>query len=65
VKYLVDVRYAADGIVNFAKEHNVDLVVMGIRDSGRAAPKIASHMPWAIAYEVVCNATCPVLTVRA
>jgi len=24
----------------------------------------SAHLPWAIAYEVVCRATCPVLTVR-
>ena len=36
---------------------------MGVhRTSSSKAPP---HSPWAIAYEVVCNAHCPVLTVRA
>jgi nucleotide-binding universal stress UspA family protein len=65
VKYVVETHYPAEGIVNLAKAHNVDLIVMGIRDSGRNSARLAAHMPWAIAYEVVCNAGCPVLTVRA
>ena len=64
VNYMVAVHYPAEGIVNIAKEHNVDLIVMGVRESGRNAAYVAAHMPWAVAYEVVCNAECPVLTVR-
>ena len=65
VEYLVEVHYVAEGIINVAKEHEVDLIVMGIRQSGMGAPRFAAHMPWAVAYEVVCGAECPVLTVRA
>jgi len=64
VKYIVDVHYPAEGIINIAKEHKVDLIVMGVRESGRNATYVAAHMPWAVAYEVVCNAGCPVLTVK-
>jgi nucleotide-binding universal stress UspA family protein len=65
VKYLVETNFPAEGIVNLAKAYKADLIVMGIRDSGRHSPRVAAHMPWAIAYEVVCRAECPVLTVRA
>ena len=64
VNYMVAVHYPAEGIINLAKEHHVDLIVMGVRESGRNAAYVAAHMPWAVAYEVVCNAECPVLTVR-
>jgi nucleotide-binding universal stress UspA family protein len=64
VNYMVDVHYPAEGIVSIAKQYNVDLIVMGVRESGRSAAHVAAHMPWAVAYEVVCNAECPVLTVR-
>ena len=65
VKYLVETHFPAEGIVNVAKAYKADLIVMGIRDSGRHSTRVAAHMPWAIAYEVVCEAECPVLTVRA
>jgi len=55
--------FPTEGILKVAKERDVDLIVMGVhRASSSKAPQ---HSPWAIAYEVVCNAHCPVLTVRA
>ena len=65
VKYQVDLHFADEGIIQAAREHNVDLIVMGIRESGTKAPRLAAHMPWATAYEVVCSVACPVLTIRA
>lgn len=64
VKYVVETHYPAEGIVGYAKSMKADLIVMGVRRSGRNSPRMAAHMPWAIAYEVVCQAECPVLTVR-
>jgi len=64
VKYVVETHYPSEGIVSIAKEMKVDLIVMGIRESGLGSPAIAAHMPWATAYEVVCKAECPALTVR-
>jgi nucleotide-binding universal stress UspA family protein len=53
---------AADGILRVAEEDNIDLIVMGAR---RPAVSLASaHLPWATAHKVVCQAHCPVLTVR-
>jgi nucleotide-binding universal stress UspA family protein len=52
----------AEGILAFAKERNVNLIVMGVRKSGDSA--VPEHLPWPIASQVVARAQCPVLTVR-
>lgn len=53
---------AAEAILEFAGDHGVDLIVMGIR---RLDPVLAAHIPEPeTAYEVVRRASCPVLTVR-
>lgn len=64
VDHVVEVHLAPEGIINFAKQHEVDLIVMGVRESGTNAPRLSAHMPWATAYDVVCHAACPVLTIR-
>jgi nucleotide-binding universal stress UspA family protein len=58
---VVRFEFPAEGILSLAESQQADLIVMGVH---KAAPVAASHLPWAIAYEVVCHATCPVLTVR-
>ena len=53
---------AAEGILKFASDRGVDLIVMSVR---RLDPVIAAHLPETdTAYEVVRTAHCPVLTVR-
>jgi nucleotide-binding universal stress UspA family protein len=62
-EFVVGHELPPEGILQVAEEREVDLIVMGVhRASSSKAPP---HSPWAIAYEVVCNAHCPVLTVRA
>jgi nucleotide-binding universal stress UspA family protein len=58
---LVSFEFPAEGILHTAAAENADLIVMGVH---KRAPRASSHLPWAIAYEVVCHAKCPVLTVR-
>jgi nucleotide-binding universal stress UspA family protein len=58
---LVSFEFPAEGILHTAAVENADLIVMGVH---KAAPLASAHLPWAIAYEVVCHAKCPVLTVR-
>jgi nucleotide-binding universal stress UspA family protein len=58
----VSFEFPAEGILSLAGERGADLIVMGVHSKAAAA---VSHLPWAIAYEVVCHALCPVLTVRA
>jgi len=41
---------------------SVDLIILGLHRASLAGT--ISHMPWATAYEIVCGAECPVLTVR-
>lgn len=64
VEHLVEFHFVSEGIINVAKERDVDMIVMGVRESRMYAPRLAAHVPWAIAHEVVCRAECPVLTVR-
>jgi len=65
VEHLVEFHFAPEGITEVATERDVDMIVMGVRESGMNAPRLAARTPWAIAHEVVCRAKCPVLTVRA
>jgi nucleotide-binding universal stress UspA family protein len=58
---VVSFEFPAEGILHVAEEQSADLVVMGVH---KRAPLASSHLPWAIAYEVICHAHCPVLTVR-
>jgi nucleotide-binding universal stress UspA family protein len=52
----------SETIVEVAARLKVDLIIMGLHRSGHI--ETASHMPRTTAYEVVCRAGCPVLTVR-
>lgn len=61
-EYVVRFEFPSDGILKIAEQREADLIVMGVHKSN--APRALAHMPWAIAYEVVCHARCPVLTVR-
>lgn len=58
---VVRFEFPAEGILRAAEAVSADLIVMGVH---KRAPRASSHLPWAIAYEVVCHAHCPVLTVR-
>ena len=52
---------APEEIMNMARARNVDLIVMGARASGGG---LGTHNPFATTYRVVCEASCPVLTVK-
>jgi len=49
-----------DGVLEVAMARKYDLIVLGIRGDGA----LASHLPANKAYKIVCQAPCPVLTVR-
>jgi nucleotide-binding universal stress UspA family protein len=49
-------------ILEAAAASQADLIVMGVNRT--ASVRVSAHLPWATAQEVVCHATCPVLTVR-
>jgi nucleotide-binding universal stress UspA family protein len=52
----------SEKILQAAAKLKVDLIIMGSRRFTHA--NAASHRPWATAYEVVCGAGCPVVTIR-
>ena len=56
-------RPPSEDILDTAQEMRADLIFMGLHRSSHAGA--ASHTPWTTAYEVVCGAGCPVLTVRS
>ncbi|HZQ23802.1 MAG TPA: universal stress protein [Terriglobales bacterium] len=62
-EFVVNFQFPAEGILEAVEHYNGDLLVMGVHK--REAPRLAAHMLWTTAYDVVCNAPCPVLTVRA
>ncbi len=51
----------AESIVRTARQYNASLIVMGVNPKSAFA---AIHFPWATAHRVICDAHCPVLTVR-
>ncbi len=53
----------SESILEAAKEIRADLIIMGLRHSAHTS--LISHLGWATAYDVVCHATSPVLTVNA
>jgi len=53
----------SEKILTTAESLTVDAIIMGLHKSTHIGT--ASHMPGATAYEVVCRAGCPVLTVRS
>jgi len=59
-EFAVEFGSPAGGILKAATDQQVDLVVLGVRRSAN----FPGHLPPATAYQVVCQAPCPVLTVR-
>lgn len=53
----------ADGILEVAREQNVDLIILGVRPE-TGFPGASTHLPIATAHKVVSHANCPVLTIR-
>jgi len=49
-------------ILKTAEALKADLIILGLRRFQHV--EAASHAPWPMAYEVVCGAKCPVLTLR-
>ena len=62
-RFVVKRGPAAEMILQVAKEHKADLIVLGIRKPS-GFPGAATHLPIATAHKVVSHAPCPVLTVR-
>lgn len=59
---LAGTDFLPEGILSVAAAHKTDLIVMGANRT--LSPRVAAHMPWALTHEVLCQAQCPVFTVR-
>lgn len=60
-EYVIGLDLLPEGILEVAAKHNIGLIVMGVNRT--RSPRVAAHIPWAIAHEVLCRAHCPVLTI--
>jgi nucleotide-binding universal stress UspA family protein len=60
--FVVQFGIPSEKILQVALDKSVDLIILGLRRVSLAGT--ISHMPWATAYEIVCGAGCPVLTIR-
>ncbi len=61
-EFVVQFGIPSEKILQVALGERVELIVLGLSRATLAGT--ISHMPWATAYEIVCGAGCPVLTVR-
>ena len=61
-EYLVHFARPSERILQLALKLKADLIFMGLRRSTHFPAAPQTH--WATAYEIVCGASCPVLTVR-
>jgi nucleotide-binding universal stress UspA family protein len=62
-EFVARFEFPVDGILRFAQERDVNLIVMGVRKAGNTG--LPEHLPWPVASQVVAQAQCPVLTVRS
>src|ERR1019366_10377332 len=61
-EFVVEFGSPSEQILRVAETFQVDAIIMGLHRSAHI--DMASHTLWATAHEVVCGASCPVLTVR-
>jgi len=59
----VETSFLPEGILEAAAVHKSELIVLGANET--RSPRVAAHLPWAVLHHVVCEAHCPVLTVRS
>jgi hypothetical protein len=60
-EFLTGTDFLPEGILETAAQKDVQLIVMG--GNRTSVPRVAAHIPWALIHEIICHATCPVLTV--
>jgi nucleotide-binding universal stress UspA family protein len=63
-EYFVERGNPADTILEFARQRESDLIVLGVKEE-TGVPGAATHLPIATAHKVVSRAICPVLTIRS
>ncbi len=60
---VVESSSPVNGILEFSREQDVDLIVLAVREAGPFT-RAATHRPLTITHQIVRSATCPVLTIR-
>jgi nucleotide-binding universal stress UspA family protein len=60
-QYVAGMDFPPEGILNVAAADKSDLIVMGANRTPN--PRVTAHIPWALTHEVICQTSCPVLTV--
>lgn len=60
---LVEFGAASERILATANEHHPDVIIMGVRGLGAIAAG-STHLPGGTTVKVICQAPCPVLTIR-
>jgi nucleotide-binding universal stress UspA family protein len=63
VEIIVEFGPSVDRIVEQAGARNADLIVMGLHHRAEFQARLSAHLPGSTAYDVVSQASCPVLTV--
>jgi nucleotide-binding universal stress UspA family protein len=63
IEFIAKFGTVSDQVLQTCRALNAELLVLGLNHSEHI--ETASHLPWAVAHNVVCRATCPVLTVKA
>lgn len=61
IEFTVQFDLAGPAILTSARDHNADLIVMGVHHA--RLPRVDAHVPGTTACEVIAHAHCPVLTV--
>jgi nucleotide-binding universal stress UspA family protein len=59
-EYIASTDFLPEGILETAAIRGIDLIVMGANRT--SSPRVAAHIPWGLTHEVICRASCPVLT---
>jgi nucleotide-binding universal stress UspA family protein len=62
LEFLVKFGMPGEQILQACHTLKADLLILGLSSAGHAAA--ASHLPWIRAHQIVCGASCPVLTLK-
>lgn len=62
-KIIVDFGPRTELILETATDQEADLIVMGLHSNNPIRARIAAHLPGSMAYDLIAQAPCPVLTV--
>jgi nucleotide-binding universal stress UspA family protein len=61
-QFIIEIGVPGEQILKVAEVQNADLIVMGPHHTSYA--QLSTYLPWIIPHQVLCHASCPVLTVR-